>query len=131
MHFFTKKGFTYPGFDPDGMIDNYVKQYYEDADHPLTSTVKFNIDSIRNIYKAAGVKKNESIYFFMGAYDNNDALRYVKSHPGFNISPGDIKDKTCLLFALYDPTSIANDKFDYFDFGTICPPEISCKSTFK
>ena len=131
MQFFDKKEFVYPGFDPDEMIDVYNKSYNTEASRPLTSMVRFNIDSIRNLYKAAGTRKNESIYFFMGAYDNQDAQRYVKSHPGFNIAIGEIQDKTCLLFALFDPMSTGSDKYNYFDFGTICPPENSCKSTFK
>lgn len=129
--FSSKDKMIYPGFSPEDMISNYFHTYDTDNERPLTSTVKFNIDSIKNLYKNAGAKKNDNIYFFMGAYDNGDAQRYVKTHPGFDISIGSIQDKTCLLFALFDPTSPNEDKYNYFDFGTICPPENSCKSTFK
>ena len=119
---------NYTGFDAAAAIDNFNSLYNTDASQPLTEMVKFNIDSIRNLVTAAGTAINSTIYFFMGAYDNNDANRYRDTHPGFNISPTEIQNKTCLLFGLFNTK---NQMYSFYDFGTLCPPQNSCASTFK
>lgn len=115
------------GFNPQATIDNYQTLYNTDqTNNPLTDKVHFNIDSIRNLVSATADVNKDTIYFFMGAYDNNDAVRYSKSHTN-NVSSSTIQNKTCLLFALQTNASA----FKYYDFGCICPPANSCVSTFK
>ncbi len=108
-----------PSFSPSASIDDFNANYNSGND--MTETVKFNIGIIDSI---ATANKAADIYFWLGAYTNPDAVRYSKSHTG-NISPGDIDGKLCLLFATFDGTN-----YTYFDFGTICPPESSCKTSF-
>lgn len=111
-------------FDPEATILNYTELYDNARRLDLTQMVKFNIADVNNLVTRLDAQLRNTttdIYFVMGAYTVADAERYVTVHTQYRKE--EIQTKTCLLFAYYYPNPDTEDKFMYFDFGVLCPPD--------
>ena len=123
---------TFADFDPAATIENYNTVFMGNSNR-LTEAVKFNIAGIIHLKDSLDALYNTSvptpnIYFSFGAYNSDDADRYINVRPKSSyIKKSDIVDKICVLFA-YKKSE--KDGFLYFDVGTICPPAESCSTDF-